>query len=256
MTTTLEKPTVHQPVVEPPQIESVLSETLQSEPLHFEEPTRRLWTRADYHKAGELGFFGMEERLELINGEVWKKVSPQSVPHSSATVLTGEALRSAFGANFHVREEKPIVLNDLTEPEPDVVVVRGTARQLMGHPTVANAVLVMEVSETTLKFDQTYKAEAYARSGIPDYWVLNQRARQLEVRRQPGLLGDGQWGYRSLQIVSDSGQVSPLAAPNVVINVADLLPSLPAPSSTTEANDPTPDTTNLQANTPDAPQND
>ena len=225
MTTTLEKPVVQ------PLPEQRSSQHCQSEPVNSEYPTRRLWTRADYHKAAEMGFFGPEERLELINGEVWRKVSPQGFPHSSATVLTGEALRHAFGAGFHVREEKPIVLNDLTEPEPDVVVVRGTARQLLGTPTSANIVLVVEISESTLKFDQTIKVEMYARSGISDYWILNRRARQLEVRRTPGLLADGQWGYRFLQIFSEDDQVSPLTAPDVVINVADLLPTSPAPAS-------------------------
>lgn len=256
MTTTLEKPIVQQPSVEPSQTKSLLPETLRSVPLHFEEPTRRLWTRADYHKAGELGFFGMEERLELINGEVWKKMSPQGAPHAFGVGVVAEVLRGAFPAGFHIREEKPLVLTDLTEPIPDVMAVRGTLRQNPGFATSANAALVVEISASSLKFDQTYKAEAYARSGIPDYWVLNQRARQLEVRREPGLLGDGQWGYRSLQIVLADGQISPLAAPQVVINVADLLPSLPQTSPAATSDDSAVNTADLQPNVSDTPQND
>jgi Uma2 family endonuclease len=192
-----------------------------------ERPARWLWTRARYHQAGELGLFHPGERVELLEGEVFYKVSPQSDPHASAIVLTADALRAALGQGFHVREEKPMVLSDLTEPEPDVVVVRGTARNTPNHPTPANAVLVIEVSFSTLTFDRTEKAAAYARSGIADYWILNLRARQLEVRRDPGPMNNGEHSYRSLQILLENGEVSPLATPDVVVRVADLLPSLP-----------------------------
>lgn len=174
-----------------------------------------------------MGLFHPNERLELIEGEIIKKVSPQSRPHAFAIARTAEIMRNTFNRAFHIREEKPIVLNDMTEPEPDIVVVRGTLLATPDHPTPANAVLVIEVSLSTLTFDRTEKAASYARSGIEDYWVLNLRARQLEVRRDPGPMNDGEHGYRFLQIVLENGAVSPLAAPEATIRVADLLPSLP-----------------------------
>jgi Uma2 family endonuclease len=134
-------------------------------------------------------------------------------------------MRAAFGAGFHIREEKPIVLNDLSEPEPDVTVVRGTLRQTPKHPTPANVVLVLEVSESTLAFDRGEKAAVYAESGIADYWLLNLRKRQLEVRRDPGLLANGEVGYRTLLIVPEAGEMTPLACPEIAIRVADLLPA-------------------------------
>ena len=105
--------------------------------------------------------------------------------------------------------------------------VRGTLRNTPNHPTPANTVLVIEVSSFTLTFDQTEKAAAYARSKIADYWVLNLRACQLEVRRDPGPMNNGEHGYRSPQIVLEGGTMSPLAAHEATIRVADLLPSLP-----------------------------
>ena len=143
-------------------------------------------------------------------------------------------MRGIFTTGFHIREEKPLVLNDMTEPEPDVVVVCGTARNTPNHPTPANAILVLEVSPSTLTFDQTEKSVAYARSGIADYWILNLRARQLEVRRDPGPMNSGEHGYRSLQILLEDGEVSPLAAPDVTVRVADLLPSLPLSEESSE----------------------
>ncbi len=193
-------------------------------------PSKRLWTRAEYHRAAELGLFGPTERLELLEGEVITKVSPQSDPHASGITLSAEVLRTAFGVGFHVREEKPLVLSDLSEPEPDIVVVRGSARNNPRHPTPANAVLVMEVAESTIRFDQGEKATTYARAGIADYWILNLRQRQLEVRRDPGLLGSGEQGYRSLQIVTPEEEIAPLAAPDQAIRAADLLPGTEAES--------------------------
>jgi Uma2 family endonuclease len=191
-------------------------------------PRTRRWTREEYHRAAESGIFRPEERLELLEGEILEKMSPQSSPHASGILLSAEALRDAFGRGFHVREEKPIVLSDLSEPEPDIAVVRGTSRDTPKHPTPANTALVMEVSASTLAFDQGEKAAAYACSGIADYWILNLRQRHLEVRRDPGLMTDNRYGYRTLLIFTPGMEASPLAAPEAKIAVDDLLPMISA----------------------------
>ena len=189
---------------------------------------RWLWTRKTYYQAAEAGIFGPNERLELIEGEVIRKVSPQSDPHAYSVIQSAEIMRQIFRQGFHVREEKPMVLSDTTELEPDVAVVRGTLRQAHRHPRPENIALLIEVSVSTVKFDQTRKAELYARAGIADYWLLNMPARQLEVRRDPGLLDNGKVGYRSIQIIPADGQISPLAMPDVMVSVADMLPFVSA----------------------------
>ncbi len=176
-------------------------------------PQTRLWTRAEYDRAAELGLFGPEERLELLEGEILQKESPQSTPHALAIVLTADLLRQLFPVGYHIREEKPIVLSNNSKPETDVVVVRGTPRQSPGHPTPATAALVVEVAETTLAFDRTEKAASYARAGIADYWLLNLRGRRLEVRRCPGLIGENEYGYHSVQIIEAGGEIAPLEKP-------------------------------------------
>lgn len=190
--------------------------------LVLERPPTRLWTRAEYNRAAEQGVFGPTERLELLNGEIFQKVSPQSTQHASSVGLTAEVLRALFANGYHVREEKPLVLDDASEPEPDVVVVRGTLRQARSHPTPATVALVVEVSESTLTFDQCEKSVAYVRSGITEYWIVNLRSRQLEVYRDPALLDNGQYGYRSVQIVAADGTISTLEKPEVSIAVTDL----------------------------------
>jgi Uma2 family endonuclease len=187
-------------------------------------PPTRLWTRDEYHRIAELGLFAPEERLELLNGEILKKVSPQSYGHAQCVRLTAEVLRALFAVGYHVSEEKPIVLTDASEPEPDVVLVRGALRQASGHPTPATAALVVEVSESTLEFDRAEKAAAYARSGIAEYWIVNLRARCLEVHRDPGPIENGRYGYRLRRIVPAEDQITTLERPEQHIAVADLLP--------------------------------
>ena len=85
---------------------------------------------------------------------------------------------------------------------------------------------MMEVSRATLAYDQGEKAALYAEAGIEDYWILNLPDRQLEVRREPALLANGRYGYRSMRLFTPGMEVRPLSIPAVVIQAGDLLPSV------------------------------
>jgi Uma2 family endonuclease len=184
----------------------------------IERPARR-WTVEDYHRAGDAGVFGPEERLELIEGAIFC-VSPQSPPHAAASDLAASELRRALQSSYLIRGQKPLTLNAETEPEPDIAVVRGSARDYVRHhPTTA--LLVVEVADSSLASDQRAKAELYARADIPEYWVLNLPHRQLEVSRDPDPVA-GQ--YRTTSVLAETETVSPLAAPSAIIAVRDLLP--------------------------------
>jgi Uma2 family endonuclease len=190
-------------------------------------PGVRPMTREEYYKAGEAGIFGPEERLELIGGEVIKKVSPQRTPHATSIGLCAEALKNAFGAEFHVRVQAPMTLGPHSEPEPDVCVVGGLVRDYeKEHPKTA--VLVIEVSDSSVRLDRKVKASLYAAAGIADYWLLNLPDRVLEVHREPAPMADEPFGhhYRSITRYPETATVSPLAAPGATIRVADLLPRL------------------------------
>lgn len=191
-----------------------------------ERPQTRLWTRDEYNRAAEFGLFGPNERLELLNGDIVQKMSPQSSPHAVGTALTAETLRAVFTDGYYVREEKPLILSDNSEPEPDIVVMRGRLSDVPAHPTPATAALVVEVSDTTLAYDRGEKARAYARSGIAEYWIVNLRARCLEVYRDPYSAGEGEPGYHSVQIIPADGRIGSLEKPNHAVSVLDLLPSL------------------------------
>jgi Uma2 family endonuclease len=197
---------------------------LQAEaPTSLDEGVRaRRWTRAEYYRMASKGIFGPEERVELIEGEIFQ-LSPPSPPHAVATDKSAKAVETAFGPGYYARVQQPLSLGRRSDPEPDVAVVTGSPDDyLAGHPDTA--LLVVEVSFRTLGTDRTTKAALYARYGIPDYWIVNLHDQQVEVLRDPGQLPDGTFGYRSRTVVPSHGAVRPVARPEAEIPVASLLP--------------------------------
>ena len=187
-------------------------------------PHLRLWTREEYYKMAEAGVLRPGERVELIGGRIIT-MSPQNSPHFTAIRLAEDALRIIFRAGYDVRVQGPLDLSPASQPEPDIAVVRGNVRDhAHAHPTTA--LLVVEVSESSLAFDRGEKASLYASADIPEYWIVNLLDRRLEVYRDPVPLA-GQpygYGYRTCTHYFAADLVTPLAAPSETIKVADLLP--------------------------------
>jgi Uma2 family endonuclease len=184
-------------------------------------PPRTLkWTVDQFHYLGDLGVFE-GRRAMLIDGVIIEE-GPMNPPPAIAGEKTEEAIRAAFGSGWRVRVQKPLVLGQTTDPEPDIAVVRGTPPATRTHPTTAD--LVVEISDTSLHYDTTTKAEWYAAAGIPDYWTLDANGRRLHVFRDPAPLPPGGHAYRTRLAFDLSDTVSPLAAPAATIKVSDLLP--------------------------------
>jgi Uma2 family endonuclease len=132
-------------------------------------------------------------------------------------------LRQAFGAGWRVRVQLPLGLGPDSEPEPDVAVVRGDARDFLAdHPTTA--ALVVEVADASLELDRRLKARIYARAGISDYWIVNLIDRVVEVRRDPVTAGRRGSRYRDVTAMAAGERIVPLAAPFASILIGDLLP--------------------------------
>jgi Uma2 family endonuclease len=188
-------------------------------------PTLPLWrmTRIRYDRLIDAGIFGPEDCVELLDGLLIAR-EPQGRRHAAVVVLVRTALEKAFGRAYHVREEKPIALDDRSEPEPDIVVVPGTPRDYLdAHPS--RPVLLVEVAETSLAVDRVRKGSLYARAGIVDYWVVNLGEDVLEVYREPVRSSSGTaWKYDSVRLLHRGATVTPLAAPRARIRVAALLP--------------------------------
>jgi Uma2 family endonuclease len=189
-------------------------------------PERRLWTRREYERMAELGLFGPEDKVELIEGEIVAKMASMYTPHATAVILCDDALRQAFhGGQTHLRVQMPFAASDNSEPEPGIAVVPGGLRAYEdSHP--ASALLLVEVADSSLSYDRVTKAALYARAGVPEYWILNLVDRLLEVHRQPQSIPERPLGhgYASVAKLAETQTVTPLAAFGTVITVADLLP--------------------------------
>lgn len=190
--------------------------------MDFTEPRSFRWTRDQFYRLAELDFF-QNRRVQLIEGEIieWPMSSPL---HVMSIGLTGDALRTAFGTGFHIRTRSPLNLGIVSDAAPDLAVVSGNPRDFADHPT--SALLVVEVSETTLSFDRSRKGSLYAYARITDYWIVNLLEHQLEVYRDSVPDPNEPSGFRyNTRLVFVSGQsATPLALPGAVVAVADLLP--------------------------------
>ena len=181
--------------------------------------TRR-WTRIEYDRLIEAGFFRPGDAVELLGGQM-VVAEPQGSHHFATLRATQETLRAAFGDGWEVRGQGPIALDDESEPEPDLAVVPGTFRDYRAaHPSSPS--LVVEISETSLALDRAHKGSLYARAGLVDYWIVNLLERRLEVYRdpEPEATAPFGWRYRSVTVLEPGASVSPLARPDRQIQVS------------------------------------
>ncbi len=176
-----------------------------------------LLTRLEYDRAVDAGAFRPGARLELIEGKL-HAMTPQGTAHTTGLHLVANYLREAFGPGHVIRIQNPLAIGDYSEPEPDIAVVAGNVRDYRHvHPTAA--LLVVEVAQTSLADDRIVKQALYASCGIPEYWILAIPEDRLEVYREPE--GDR---YRYVKHLVAGDQVAPLARPDALVAVEDLLP--------------------------------
>lgn len=185
-------------------------------------PRNLLWTVDQFHYLGDLGMFE-GRRAMLIDGVIVEE-GPMDPPHAMALLVATERLRAVFTPGWVTRVQLPLVLGQSTDPEPDLAFVPGRPQDYPSHPTTAG--LVVEVSDSSVKFDTTRKMSLYAAGGVADYWVLDVNARRLLVFRdpKPDPAQPHGHGYAAQLTLGPADTIAPLAAPNGVVMVADLLP--------------------------------
>jgi Uma2 family endonuclease len=174
------------------------------------------WSLQDYHQMIESGLLD-NRQVELICGEIIE-MSPEGAPHSSFCNEIGEYLRRILGNLAKIREAHPITLPDTSEPEPDIAIVRNrTTLYRDRHPYPEDIFWLIEVSDSTLAKDLGIKKDLYASVEIAEYWVINLQESVLIVF---GNLTPA--GYQSTTSFT-SGMISPLAFPNILIDIQRLL---------------------------------
>jgi Uma2 family endonuclease len=184
------------------------------------------WSVAEFDRLGASGVLD-DTRLELIEGQLIV-MTPANPPHETAVGLVADALRAVVGPAYHVREEKTLGIDTWNAPLPDLAVVVGTRRAYATRrPTVAETILVVEVSDSTLATDRGDKADRYAASRLAEYWILNLVDRCLEIRRQPGRTRASRtgWRYADVTVLEAAATATlQLGEQEIAIAVVALLP--------------------------------
>jgi len=177
----------------------------------------------DYHEMGRIGILGPEDRVELLEGWIVKKMN-LNPPHATGLNLCQSAILRGLPDGWHVRMQQPVTTGD-SEPEPDLAVARGVIREYAErHPTGLEAPLVIEVADSSLKIDRR-KSAIYARARVATYWIMNLNDRLVEVYTGP--TGDGENASYQKQQNFKADQSVPLildGAEVAKIPVAEILP--------------------------------
>ena len=179
--------------------------------------TRRRFTVDEFLAMDQAGIFHSEERLELLDGEIFI-MPPIGPPHADGTDLIDDFLKFSLRGRARVRVRGPVQLDNVNLPVPDIAVLRLRDGYRRAHPTPADILLIVEVSDSSLRRDREVKLALYAAAGVPEVWIANVPARQMEAFSDPV---DGV--YQSHRIVLADGQISPIAFPDVVLTVGDFL---------------------------------
>jgi Uma2 family endonuclease len=180
------------------------------------EPNRvRPLLRAEYDRLVASGAFA-DERVELLDG-LLITMTPQDAAHAYTVERLARALTLALADRAIVRVQSPLALSDHSEPEPDIAVVEA-ADYSREHPSAA--ILVIEVATSSLRQDRRVKAALYARAKIPEFWLVDVKARSVEVYRDPL-----NTGFATVTTRAEDETLAPAAFPDVLLRIDAVLPT-------------------------------
>jgi Uma2 family endonuclease len=185
---------------------------------HHQAPTRHRLDVGAYYKMAEAGILGPNDRVELIDGEIFD-MTPIGAAHGGKTNRLNRLFaRAAADGLALVGVQSPLRLDSYNEPEPDLMLLKPKADDYQGrHPNAADVLLLIEVSESSLAYDRGTKLALYARFGVPEVWIVDLPGAAIEVYREPA--GDGY----ALKERLTSGRLAPVLVPGATIDLSALL---------------------------------
>jgi len=175
------------------------------------------FTVEEYHKLGEAGIFDEDDRVELLDGEIIL-MSPIGYRHAKAVRHLNKLFVRQSDDRFEVAVQDPVVISDYSEPQPDLLLLDPAVDDFAGTPETRHAFLVVEVAEATLRYDRGRKLKAYARSSVPEVWIVNLKDNAIEVYRDPS--GES---YATRQVARGTERVTPQRFADVKITVAKIV---------------------------------
>ena len=169
---------------------------------------------ADYHRMGETGILGPDLRTELIDGEIIE-MPPIGHPHAGTVNLLADLLRDRVRGRALVAVQNPVCLDGRSEPLPDIALLRLRSDYYRsGHPGPEAVLLLIEVADSSLRYDREVKIPRYARAGIPEVWLVDLGGSALSIYREPGASGYAQ--------VSKAADLAAVPLPLAGLAVVDL----------------------------------
>lgn len=189
----------------------MLGSMLRHDDLDFEGA--RPISRAEYDQMVDAGIFDEDERIELLRGVI-VTMSPQKWHHAAVVEWLNEQLVLRLQGTLRVRPQLPYAADDWSEPEPDIVIAKKNSA-LRDHPS--EALLIIEVAESSLRRDRGIKARIYAEAGVPEYWIVDLRKMTVYVHTRPAA-----GGYESIVAMRDGEVLQPTQLPGVSLAIADM----------------------------------
>ena len=176
---------------------------------------KRKFDVEEYHRLGEVGILNEDDRVELIEGEL-VEMAPIGGEHATVVSKLTMILARQCDSSQLVHVQNPLRLDRTSEPQPDLVL----ARLIPGSRDVPNfkdALLVIEVADSTYNYDRKIKAPLYARAGVPEFWIVDCQNRRVEVH------SDAKGGvYENVTVADDTVTLVPRLAGNIAVRLADL----------------------------------
>ena len=180
---------------------------------------RVLFTVSDYHKMAEAGILSEDDRVELIEGEI-VRMNPIGSRHAACVRKLDALFNRAANLDVIVSVQSPVLLPDLSEPEPDVALLRPREDFYSGgHPEPEDVLLLIEVSDTTLDYDRNTKLPLYARFGIPEAWIVDLVGDTIETYSRPA-----EGTYQEITLLKHGETLSPKAIPGLKLDAGAILP--------------------------------
>jgi Uma2 family endonuclease len=178
------------------------------------------FTVEDYHRMAEAGILGEDDRVELIEGEI-VEMPPIGSPHGGTVKALIHLFSRAVGDAALVAAQDPVRLSEISEPQPDVMLLRPRSDFYRdSHPTPADVLLLVEVADTSSAYDRSVKLPLYARVSIPEYWLVDLERSVLEVYRSPA--GDR---YAEVRELAPGGRLAAASLPDAQLDVGEILGS-------------------------------
>ncbi len=182
------------------------------------------FTLDEYHRLEKLGFFNENGRVELIRGEIIQMASKGTAHSVCNTLLTSELIKILEG-RATLRGQEPILLPPNSEPEPDFTIVKNSDdNYLSAHPSPSEVLLLIEISDSSLDYDQKVKLSLYAEAGISDYWIFNLVNNWLEAYSEPYQMSQGKFGYLNKRIVLSESAIALTCFPDLSLNLVKVFP--------------------------------